>query len=75
MKHCKYCGRDLPEEMFYHHSTTKDHLHVKCKDCLVDYNKRHKSKKVTAEEKAARMAEWKSLVIGRKHPHDLGGLK
>jgi len=29
-----------------------------------------KSEKVTAEEKAKRMAEWRCLVIGRKFPHD-----
>jgi len=88
MKHCKYCNRDLPESKFAHHPSTKDRLCVKCKDCQVEYNRqrrtakpkpppqpRQKREKVTAEEKAARMIEWKSLVIGRKHPHDAEVLK
>lgn len=29
-----------------------------------------KREKITAEEKAKRMEEWRSLVIGRKYPHD-----
>lgn len=34
-----------------------------------------KKEKVTPEEKALRMEEWKSLIISRKGPHDVDAVE
>lgn len=85
MKYCKYCGRDLPDTMFCHHPTTRDKLHNKCRDCQREYKKLHPPKprpklenanvgrineRLTPEEKARRMEEWRTLNICRHYPHE-----
>lgn len=68
MKHCKYCNRDLPEEMFCYSPTTKDRLQTKCKKCQAEYNKRRKKIKENIDpekkenERMKRIREWRDLA-------------
>lgn len=56
MKHCKYCGNDLPLEDFDIRRASKDGLSFKCKPCSRQYNKQRYP--LAADRFKARAKQW-----------------
>jgi len=57
MKHCKYCGNDLPIEAFDIRRASKDGRSFKCKTCSRAYNKqRYQENPAPVKERAIRWA-------------------
>ena len=68
MKTCVRCGAEIPP-------TEKMKTSSYCRKCRNAYQRENRERmkksgpKITAEEKAARMEEWKNLIICKKSPH------
>lgn len=73
-KICTKCGRELPREMFFKSTNSKDGLQSHCKDCkrayASEYNKRKKSKQID-ELNSHLLPIYTNPELAKFHPREL----